>query len=95
MYDRAVGATYPDKYKNTRQLVENNPQVEKLIVDIFGKNNLAVCDKANKKELLKAALKWNFHRFGWGAIANFCNLNITILKLPLLQHRFQYWFYGA
>lgn len=80
MYDRAVGATYPDKYKNTRQLVENNPQVEKLIVDIFGKNNLAVCDKANKKELLKAALKWNFHRFGWGAIANFLQFEYHHIK---------------
>lgn len=80
MYDRAVGATYPDKYKNTRQLVENNPQVEKLIVNIFGKNNLAVCDKANKKELLKAALKWNFHRFGWGTIANFLQFEYHHIK---------------
>lgn len=80
MYDRAVGATYPDKYKNTRQLVENNLQVEKLIVDIFGKKNLAACDKANKKELLKAALKWNFHRFGWRAIANLLQFEYHHIK---------------
>jgi thymidylate kinase len=80
MYDRAVGATYPDKYKNTRQMAENDPLVKKLLVDIFGKNNLAACDKAGKKELLKAALKWNFHRFGWGTIANFLQFEYYHIK---------------
>lgn len=80
MYDRAVGATYPDKYKNTRQMAENDPLVKKLIVDIFGKNNLAACDKAGKKELLRAALKWNFHRFGWGTIANFLQFEYYHIK---------------
>lgn len=80
MYDRAVGATYPDKYRNTRQMAENDPQVKKLIVDIFGKNNLAACDKAGKKELLKAALKWNFHRFGWGTIVNFLQFEYHHIK---------------
>lgn len=80
VYDRAVGASYPDKYKNTRQAAENDPQVEKLIVNVFGINNLAACDKARKKKLLKAALKWNFYRFGWRTIAHYLQFEYHHIK---------------
>lgn len=70
MYDRAVGTAYPDKYRQTRLAVENNPQVKKMLADVFGKDTLATCDKTDKKELLKNALKWNIKRFGLRTIVH-------------------------
>ena len=68
LYDRAVGATYPEKYKATRIVAENIPQVKAVISRLFGKDNISACDKASKRELLRAALKWNFRRFGMKTI---------------------------
>lgn len=69
LYDRAVGATYPEKYKATRVAAENIPQVKAIVAGLFGKDSLAACDRAGKKELLKAAVKWNFRRFGMKTIS--------------------------
>lgn len=70
MYARAVGATYPEKYKQTRLAAEYILQVKQHIAAVFGKDCLLACDKAGKKELLKAALRWNFKRFAWSVIIN-------------------------
>ena len=70
LYDRAVGATYPEKYKGTLIAVENIPQVKSVIASLFGKDSIAACDKAGRNDLLKAALKWNFRRFGIKTIFN-------------------------
>lgn len=70
MYDRAVGANYPKKYKHTRECAENEDVVKEQVYRVLGMDNLTKCDKASKKEILKAVLKWNLKRFGLGAIAN-------------------------
>lgn len=70
MYDRAVGAPYPDKYKHTRECAENEFVVKEHVQQVFGFDDLANCDKASKKANLAAVLKWNFKRFGLGAISN-------------------------
>lgn len=64
VYDRAVGAGYPEKYLDTRHAVEQDPKVLEVIVRLFKKNSITECDKAGKKELLKASLQWNFGRYG-------------------------------
>ena len=56
MYDRAVGADYPDKYKQTRLAVENNALVKNKIRDVFGTETLAACDRTDKIGLLKASV---------------------------------------
>ena len=70
MYDRAVGANYPDKYKQTRLAVENTLLVKNKIRGVFRIESLTTCDHTDKIDLLKAALKWNFKRFGLGTIGN-------------------------
>lgn len=70
LYDRAVGVVYPEKYQATKWAAGNNPQVNTIIGILFRKDNLAACDRADKKELLKAAVKWNFKRFGLKTIGN-------------------------
>lgn len=70
MYDRAVGAPYPDKYKHTRECAENENVVKEHVQQVFGFDDLANCDKASRKANLAAVLKWNFKRFGLGTISN-------------------------
>lgn len=73
MYDRAVGAAYPDKYKHTRECAENETSVKQLVQQVFGIDDLAKCDKTSKKIILKSVLKWNIKHFGVGAFINmFC-----------------------
>lgn len=80
LYDRAVGADYPEKYKQTRIAAENEPQVKEFILKLFRKESLTACDKAGKKELLKAALKWNFKRFGLSTICHYLNFEYHHIK---------------
>ena len=70
MYDRAVGAAYPEKYKHIRQCVENEDAVKDAVNQLFGMDNLIQCDKASKKDILKAVLEWNFKRYGLGVMMN-------------------------
>ena len=76
MYDRAVGVAYPEKYMQTRLVVKDNQKVKQLVAEVFGKDTLLACDKARKKELLKAALKWNFKRFGLGVVAHYWQFGV-------------------
>ena len=80
MYDRAVGVAYPEKYIQTRLVVKDNQKVKQLVAEVFGKDTLLACDKARKKELLKAALKWNFKRFGLGVVAHYWQFEYYHIK---------------
>lgn len=80
MYDRAVGVAYPEKYMQTRLVVKDNQKVKQLVAEVFGKDTLLACDKARKKELLKAALKWNFKRFGLGVVAHYWQFEYYHIK---------------
>ena len=64
VYDRVVGAEYPEKYLDIRHAIEQDPNVLEVIAKLFKKNSLTECDRASKKELLKTSLRWNFSRYG-------------------------------
>lgn len=74
LYDRAVGAPYPEKYAATRAAAENSEVVQRKLKSLYGMPSVAACDKAGKVRLLLRALGGNMlHRpFGqlWG-MANF------------------------
>lgn len=59
MYDRAVGVAYPEKYKTTREAVENSGEVKKVLKKVFSSNSINECDKTSGKKLLLNALKQN------------------------------------
>ena len=80
MYDRAVGADYPDKYMQTRLAVENSPLVGSKVRNVFGTDSLAVCDNTGKAALLRAAMKWNFKRFGLGMIGHYLRFEYYHIK---------------
>ena len=80
MYDRAVGADYPDKYKQTRLAVENTPLVKNKIRGVFRIETLTTCDHTDKIDLLKSALKWNLKRFGLGTIGNYIRFEYHHIK---------------
>lgn len=59
MYDRAVGASYPEKYRKTREAVENSSEVKKVLKKVFDSNGINECDNTSGKMLLLNALKQN------------------------------------
>lgn len=59
LYNRAVGAQYPEKYQATREKAEHSPIVEKKIKSLYGVNSVKECDKISGKKLLLSAIKTN------------------------------------
>lgn len=57
VYDRAVGAKYPEKYSATRKHAENNPVVTEKLNKLFGCKSVAECDNLAGRESLKRAIK--------------------------------------
>ena len=70
LYNRSVGAKYPEKYRATRGAAEFSPAVEKHLKEVFGTGTVAECDKTGKSVLLKNALKHNLKRHGAGVLLN-------------------------
>lgn len=80
MYDRAVGADYPEKYRQTRIAAETNTIVKNKIREVFGTESLSSCDNAGKTSLLKAALKWNFRKFGLRTFGHYLRFEYYHIK---------------
>lgn len=80
VYDRAVGAQYPEKYRATRDAAEFSPVVQAHLEKVFGVNSVDKCDKAGKKLLLKNALKFNFKRYGAGTLFNLLRFEFYRLR---------------
>lgn len=59
LYNRAVGAQYPEIYQTTREKAEHSPIVEKKIKSLYGGNSVKECDKMSGKKLLLTAIKTN------------------------------------
>lgn len=59
MYDRAIGVAYPEKYKRTREAVENSNEVKNVLKKTFDSNSINECDKTSGKKLLLKAWKQN------------------------------------
>ena len=74
LYDRAVGAQYPEKYRATRQAAEHSETVKGKLKAIFGCDSVEQCDRASGRKLLARAIRHNAVRrpFGFmGGVARF------------------------
>lgn len=55
LYDRAVGASYPEKYAAVRAAVEGDEAVLSKVRDCFGTASLEACDKTSSRKMLMHA----------------------------------------
>ena len=63
LYDRAVGAEYPEKYRAVREAAESSEAVAGKLKRIFGCGSTEECDRTSGKKLLLRAVRYNlFHR---------------------------------
>lgn len=60
LYNRSVGAKYPEKYIETKLAAEKSPIVEEKISKIFGLKTVAECDAVKGRGLLKKVIAANF-----------------------------------
>lgn len=65
LYDRAVGAVYPDKYQAVKEAVASDKNVTDILQSVFGINSVEECDKTSGRKLL-------MHAFGRTPVASFC-----------------------
>lgn len=70
LYNRAVGAQYPEKYQSTREKAEHSPIVEKKIKLLYGVNAVKECDKISSKKLLLTVIKTNLQQHPGKFLAN-------------------------
>lgn len=70
LYDRAVGAEYPEKYRSTRVAAENSPAVKAKLKALFGVDNASECDKTSGRKLLLRAIGHNLRRRPFGLVAD-------------------------
>ena len=82
LYDRAVGAKYPEKYNAVKTSVKTNSDVISVLKKVFGVNSIEECDGANGKKLLLHAFcsspfssLCKFFRFEYYRIANYLKSN--------------------
>ncbi len=52
LYDRAVGAAYPQKYAAVRQAVEGDDEVRRILRRLYGTDSPEACDKASSRKML-------------------------------------------
>lgn len=70
LYDRAVGAKYPEKYRATREAAENSPVVKTKLSELFGVDSVEKCDKTAGRKLLFHTLRHNLRHRPFGLIAD-------------------------
>lgn len=68
LYDRAVGAEYPEKYQATREAAKDSAVVRKKIKGIFGCESVEACDRTSGKKLLAKAMIHNLEKRPFGLI---------------------------
>lgn len=86
VYDRAVGTQYPEKYKETRRMVEHHEEVKAKMQQLFGVTTVADADRTSKGQLLKAALKWNFGRYGLKCVWHYLRFEYHHIMNYLRSH---------
>lgn len=62
LYNRAVGSSYPEKYKATRKAIENSEIVKSKLNKVYSVNSITECDKRSSKRLLLQAFVANLLR---------------------------------
>ncbi len=70
LYDRAVGAEYPEKYHSTRSSAENSPAVRAKLKALFGIDNTDQCDSTSGRKLLFRAFRYNLRHRPFGLMAD-------------------------
>lgn len=71
LYDKAVGATYPEKYETTRERVAESQMVGDVIGRLFGSKSLEECDQQGHRQLLWRAWLYNMKK---NAIRTVCSM---------------------
>lgn len=71
LYNRAVGAKYPEKYRVQRERAEHSPLTKEGVNRAFGCSTVEECDSASKKSLLSGLLKQNLRRYGPKLLINY------------------------
>lgn len=69
LYDRAVGAPYPEKYRSTYEAAKDSPMVKAKLDRMFGTTSVEECDRMGGKKLLMQAVKANIRRRPAGFVA--------------------------
>lgn len=69
LYDRAVGAEYPEKYRLTREAAKDSPVVKDKLKRIFGCDSVEECDRTSGKKLLAKAAGHNLGHRPFGFVA--------------------------
>lgn len=77
LYDRAVGAGYPEKYRQTRDEAENSDMVVAKLKKIFGLESCAECDKVSGRRLLLKAAGHNLRHRPLGLLRDMSNFLYT------------------
>lgn len=72
LYDRAVGAKYPEKYRSTREEAKDSLAVKAKLRKLFGQNSVEICDKTGGKKLLVKAVTHNLISRPFGFIGGVC-----------------------
>lgn len=68
LYDRVVGASYPQKYRSTREAAENTDGTKRKLKAIFGNVSSSIADKTPGKKLLMKAVGYNLQKRPLGLI---------------------------
>lgn len=82
MYDRAVGAEYPEKYKHVKEAVAESSLVKEKLKKVFGTKNIEDCDKRSGKRMLLCAAMHN----PIATLAHFCAFEYHRIKNYLCSH---------
>lgn len=76
MYDRAVGAEYPEKYKHVKEAVAESSLVKEKLKKVFGTKSIEDCDKRSGKRMLLCAAMHN----PIATLAHFCAFEYHRIK---------------
>lgn len=79
LYNRSVGASYPEKYRATRQQAEYLPLVERKIESLYGASTVAECDKIGRNRLLFSAICSNLKRHPMMFVSNVLHFWTTFI----------------
>lgn len=79
LYNKSVGASYPEKYRSTRQQAEYLPLVERKIESLYGASTVAKCDKIGRNRLLFSAICSNLKRHPMMFVSNVLHFWTTFI----------------
>ena len=82
MYDRAVGAEYPEKYKHVKEAVAESSLVKEKLKKVFGTKSIEDCDKRSGKRMLLCAAMHN----PIATLAHSCAFEYHRIKNYLYSH---------